>query len=94
MAEEWMSKLRFRVSIVQASVVIALLWARGADAQAVERGGLVNNIATGVHYDVANQRMAEHRLNYLQAKFNHHAASGHTAAADRDAHLMRNMRRS
>jgi hypothetical protein len=92
-----MSKLRFRVSIVQAAVAIALLWSSGAaaqvyPAQAVERGGLVNNIATGVHYDIANQRMAERRLNFLQAKLNHHAASGQSAAADRDVHMMRNMR--
>jgi hypothetical protein len=92
MAEEWMSKLRFRVSIVQTAVAIALFWSRGADAQAVEPGGLVNNFATGAYYDIANQRMAEHRLNHLQAKFNQHAASGHTGAADRDLRLMRNMR--
>jgi hypothetical protein len=92
-----MSKLQFRVLVVQAATVITLLWSRAADAQvypaqAVERGGLVNNIATGAHYDIANQRMAENRLHHLQAKFNHHAASGHSAAADRDVHMMRNMR--
>ena len=73
MAEEWMSRLRCRGSIAQAAVVVALLWSRPADAQVGvdpgpprEPGGLVNNLLTGVQYDIVNQAKAEHRLQYLQ----------------------------
>jgi hypothetical protein len=87
-----MSKLQ---GLIAVAFVVALCWSNAADAQVyqpVEPGGLVNNLATGVHYDMKNQAMAEHRLNHLQSKFAHHVASGHSAAADHDVRLMRNMR--
>jgi hypothetical protein len=84
-----MSKLHCRVSIAVAFVA-ALSWSQAADAQVyplqpLEPGGLVNNLATGVAYDSANQAMAVHRLHHLQSKLGRHVASGHVAAADHDA---------
>jgi hypothetical protein len=92
MAEECMSRLQCRGSIALAAIVVALLSSRPADAQQIgvdpgpprEPGGLVNNFLTGVQYDIVNQALAEHRLQYLQAKLRRDAERGNTAAVDRD----------
>ncbi len=94
-----MSRLQCRGSIAWAAVVVALLSSRTASAQVGvgpgpprEPGGLVNNLLTGVAYDLANQAEAEHHLPRLQAKLRRHAESGHTAAANRDARRIENHR--
>ena len=86
-----MSRLQGRGSIARAVVVVALLSSRPADAQISddpgpprEPGGLVNNLLTGVQYDIANQAMADKHLRHVQAKLRRDAERGHVAAVDRD----------
>jgi len=73
------------------AVVVALLSSRPAEAQIStdpgpprEPGGLVNNLATGVQYDLVNQALAERRLQKVQAKLRRDAELGDTAAVERD----------
>ena len=71
-----MSRFQSRGSIVRAAVVaVALLSSRPADAQVTndpgpprEPGGLVNNLLTGVEYDILNQAKAERRLQHVSGE--------------------------
>ena len=59
----------------------------------VEPGGLVNNVITGVQYDIVNQAKAERRLHHVEAKLRRHAEHGWSDAAAHDArriHYLRN----
>ena len=63
--------------------MVALLSSRPADAQVGvdpgpprEPGGLLNSLITGVQYDIVNQALAEHHLQYLQAKLRRDAERG------------------
>ena len=94
-----MSRLQCRGSIAGAAVVVALLSSRPADAQVGvdpgpprEPGGLLNNVITGVEYDIVNQALAEHRLQKLQAKLRRDAERGDTAAVDRDVRRIDNLK--
>ena len=94
-----MSRLQCRGSIALAAVVVALLSSRPADAQVSndpgpprQPGGLLNNLVTGVQYDIVNQAKAERRLQYLQAKLRRDAERGHSAAVDRDVRRIENLR--
>jgi hypothetical protein len=94
-----MSRLQCRGSIAGAAFVIALLSSRPADAQVGvdpgpprEHGGLLNNVVTGVEYDIVNQALAEHRLQKLQAKLRRDAERGDTAAVDHDARRIENVK--
>ena len=94
-----MSRLQCRGSIAQAAVVVALLWARPADAQVGvnprplrEPGSAWNNLVTGVQYDLANQAKAERRLEYLQAKFRSDSERGNPTAAGNDVRKIDNVR--
>jgi hypothetical protein len=94
-----MSRLHFRGSIAGAAVVIALFWSGPADAQVgVDPGpprepvGLLNNLITGVEYDVVNQALAEHRLQKLQAKLRRDAERGDRAAVDCDIRRIDNIK--
>ena len=93
-----MSRLSFRGSIAGAAVALALLSTRPAGAQSMndpgpprEPGGLVNSVATGRFYDVANQAKAERGVRSFRAKLDRDAARGHMAAADRDARKIENL---
>jgi hypothetical protein len=100
MAEEWMSRLQCRGSIARAAfVVVALLSSRPADAQISndpgpprEPGGLVNNLLTGVQYDIVNQAKAERHLQHVQAKLSRDAERCNSAAVDRDARRINNLK--
>jgi hypothetical protein len=78
--------------IAGAVIVVALLSSKAADAQIIHPGppgdhwSWWDTCVPGVHYDIANQAMAEHRLHHLQAKLRRDVERGDTAAADRDAH--------
>ncbi|MGP0062077.1 MAG: hypothetical protein ACLQGP_00560 [Isosphaeraceae bacterium] len=94
-----MSRLQCRGSIAGAVVVVALLWSRPADAQIGvdpgpprEPGGLLNNVLTGVQYDIVNQALAEHRLQKLQAKLRSDAERGDRAAVDCDLRRIDNLK--
>jgi hypothetical protein len=94
-----MSKLQCRGSIARAAVVVALLWSRPADAQVGfdpgpprEPGGLVNNLVTGVQYDLLNQAKAEGRLQHLQAKLRRDTERGNSAAVDHDVRRIDNLK--
>jgi hypothetical protein len=92
-----MSKLEYRGSIVLAAIVVGLLSPRGADAQVMqgpprEPGGFVNEVATGVAYDRANQKAAVHRFQYLQAKLRRDVERNNSVAASRDARQIENVR--
>jgi hypothetical protein len=94
-----MSRLQCRGSIAGAAVVVALLSSRPAHAQVGvdpgpprEHGGLLNNLITGVEYDILNQAMAEHRLQKLQAKLRHDAERGDSAAVDCDVRRIDNLK--
>ncbi len=93
-----MSTLQCRGSIALAALVVALLSANPADAQVTndpgpprEPGGLVNNLLTGVAYDVANQAAAEHRLDYVHEKLRRDAARGHADAVYHDRRTITNL---
>ncbi len=80
-----MSRHQCRGSIVGAAVLVALLSSRPADAQVGidpgpprEPGGLCNKLATGVWYDVVNQKLAVHHLEHLEAKLRSNAERGDT----------------
>ena len=95
MAEECMFRLQCRGSIAGAAVMVALLCARPANAQVGvdpgpprEPGGLCRALITGAEYDIVNLALAEHRLQYLQAKLTLDAERGDKAAVDRDVHLI------
>jgi hypothetical protein len=97
MAEEWMSRLQCRGSIARAAVVVALLSSRPADAQVIvdpsptpQPGGLLNDLVTGVQYDIVNQAKAERRLQHVQAKLRRDAERGDSAAVDRDVRRIEN----
>jgi hypothetical protein len=99
MVEGWMFRLQIRGSIALAAFVVALFSSRAADAQVTndpgpprEPGGLLNNMLTGVQYDLVNQAKAEHRLQHLQAKIRRDAERGHSAAVDRDARRIDNLK--
>jgi hypothetical protein len=99
MAEECMSRLQCRGSIAGAAVVIALLSSRAAEAQVGvdpgpprEHGGLVNDLVSGVKYDIVNKELAEHRLQKLQAKLRRDAERGDMAAVDHDARRIDNVK--
>lgn len=86
-----MSRLQCRGSIAQAALVVALLSLRPADAQVIvdpgsprEPGGLLNNLVTGVQYDIVNQAVAERRVQQLEAKLRRDTERGDRASADRD----------
>ncbi len=94
-----MSRLQCRGSIAWAAVGIVLLSSRPADAQVGidpgpprEPGGLVNDLVTGVEYDRVNQALAEHRLQYLQAKLRRDSERGNSVAVDRDARRIDNVK--
>ena len=94
-----MSKLQCRGSIARVAVVVVLLSSRPADAQVGvdpgpprEPGGLLNNLATGVQYDIVNQAKAERRLQHVQAKLRRDAERGNPAAVDRDVRRIDNLR--
>jgi hypothetical protein len=94
-----MSRRQCRVLIAGAAVVVALLSSRAANAQVGvdpgpprEPGGLLNNLITGVEYDIVNQALAEHRLQKLQAKLRHDAQRGDIAAVDRDVRRIDNVK--
>ena len=94
-----MSKLQCRGSIAPAAVVLALLWSSAADAQVGvvpgpprEPGGLLNNLVTGVQYDLVNQAKAERRLQHLQAKLRRDAEGRNSAAVDRDVRRIGNVK--
>jgi hypothetical protein len=93
-----MSRLQCRVSIAGVAVVVALLASRAADAQVGvdpgpprEPGGLLNNLITGVEYDIVNQALAEHRLQKLRAKLRRDAERGDMAAVDHDVRRIDNV---
>ncbi len=93
-----MSRIQYRGSIALGAVLVALLSTRAVDAQVSidpraprEPGGLVNNIITGVQYDIVNQRLAERRLQFLQAKLRHDAERGNAAAVERDKRRIDNV---
>ena len=88
-----MSRLQCRGSIACAAVAVALLSSRPASAQVGvdpgpprEHGGLCNAVITGAEYDIVNLKLAEHRLQKLQAKLARDAELGDTAAMDHDVH--------
>ena len=94
-----MSRLQCRGSIALATVVIALFSSMPADAQVTndpgpprEPGGLLNNLLTGVEYDLVNQAMAEKRVRHLQEKLRRDAERCNSAAVDRDARRIENLR--
>jgi hypothetical protein len=94
-----MPKLQCRGSIAQAALVVALLWSRSADAQVGvyrgdprEPGGLVNNLVTGVQYDIVNQAKAERRLQHVQAKLMRDSERGRPTAVERDARRIESLR--
>jgi hypothetical protein len=94
-----MTSILCRGSIAWAAVVVALLSSRPADAQVGfdpgpprEPGGLVNNLLTGVQYDIWNQAKAEHRLQHVQEKLRRDAERCDSAAADRDARRIENLK--
>ena len=94
-----MSRLQCRGSIAGAAVVVALLSSRPADAQVGvdpgpprEPGGLLNNLLTGVEYDIVNQALAEKHLQHLQAKFRRDAERGDRAAVDCDVRRIDNVK--
>src|SRR5271170_3846428 len=98
MAEERMSRLQYRGSIAAATIVVALLLSRPADAQVGvdpgpprEPGGLCNNLVTGTEYDIVNVALAEHRLQKLQAKLRGDAERGDMAAVECDVHRIDNV---
>ena len=87
-----MSERQCRIPIALAAVVAALLWSKPAHAQIGgpafspprEPGGLVNNLAIGVQYDIVNKEKAEQRLERLQARQRLDAERGDSAAYNRD----------
>jgi hypothetical protein len=93
-----MARLEYRSSIARAAVVVALLSSRPAAAQVInpgppqQPGGLYNDVITGVAYDRINQAMAEHRLQQLQEKQARDAQRCNSAAVDRDARRIENLR--
>ena len=95
-----MSRLQCRGSIARAAVVVvALLSSRPADAQVGtdpgpprEPGGLLNNLVTGVQYDLVNQAKAERRLQHVQAKLRRDAERCNSAAVDRDVRRIDNLK--
>ena len=94
-----MSRLQCRGSIAGAAVVVALLSSRPADAQVGvdpgpprEPGGLLNDLVTGVEYDIVNQALAEQRLQNLQAKLRRDAERGDMAAVDCDVRRIDNVK--
>jgi hypothetical protein len=94
-----MSRLQCRGSIALAAVMVALLSSRAANAQVGvdpgpprEPGGHLNNLITGVKYDLVNQAMAEHRLEKLQAKLRRDAERRDSAAVDRDVRRIDNVK--
>jgi hypothetical protein len=94
-----MSRLQCRVSIAGAAVVVALLSSRPANAQVgVDPGPpreprcLLNDLVTGVEYDILNQALAEHRLQKLQAKLRRDAERGDAAAVDCDVRRIDNVK--
>jgi hypothetical protein len=94
-----MSSLQCRGSIAGAVVLVALLSSRPAGAQVGvdpgpprEPGGLYNALVTGVYYDVANQALAEHRLQKLQAKLRSDAERGDMAAVECDVRRIDNVK--
>jgi hypothetical protein len=98
MAEACMSRLQCRGSIAGVAVVVILLWSRPADAQiGVDPGppreppGFCRDVITGAEYDIVNVAMAQHRLEYLQAKLRSDAELGDIAAADDDARRIANV---
>ena len=50
-----------------------------------EHGGLLNDLVTGVQYDIVNQAKAERHLQNVQEKLRRDAERGDSAAVDRDA---------
>ncbi|WP_435007641.1 hypothetical protein P12x_004908 [Tundrisphaera lichenicola] len=94
-----MSTLLCRGSIALAAVMIGLLCPRPAAAQLGtdpgpprEPGGLVNNVLTGVQYDIVNQAKALRRLDHFRAKLGRDAERGNSAAVERDSrriHVLR-----
>ena len=52
----------------------------------------MNNLVTGVQYDILNQAKAEHRLEHLQAKLRRDAERCNSAAVDRDARRIHNLK--
>jgi hypothetical protein len=52
----------------------------------------VNNLLTGVQYDIVNQAVAEKRLPHAQAKLRHHAEWGKSAAVHRDVRRIENLK--
>ncbi len=94
-----MSRLHCRGSIAGAAVVFALLSPRPADAQIGvdpgpprERQDHVNTVIIGAKYDIVNQALAEHKLQYLQAKLRRDAERGDTAAVEHDIHRIDNVK--
>ena len=75
-----------------AVVVVAMLSSRPANAQLLydpsptpQPGGLLNDLITGVWYDVLNQEKAERRLETVQDKLSRDAERCDSAAVERDA---------
>lgn len=87
-----MFRIQSRGSIALAAVVVALLSSKRADAQLVigpgpawQTLGANNPLFTGAKYDMVNQSLAEWHLECAQAKLSRDAGRGRTAAAQRDA---------
>jgi hypothetical protein len=91
MSEVRMSSLLCRGSIAAAAVLVALLSSKPVAAQIGvdpgpprERRTLCRDIITGAEYDVVNVAMAQHRLEYFQAKLMRDSEQGDTAAVEDD----------
>ncbi len=94
-----MSRIQCRGAIAGAAVVVALLSSSPARAQVGvdpgpprEPGGLLNDLITGVEYDVVNQALAERRLQKLEAKLRRDAERGDRAAVDCDRRRIDNVK--
>ena len=91
-----MPHLRWRVSIAL-TVLMVFLLSPGVPSASRPRSapqdeGLLNNLITGVWYDIVNQAKAERHLQMVQAKLMRDTKRGNKAAADRDAYRINNLK--
>ena len=91
-----MSRFQRRSSVAFASVVVALLSSRAADAQPYKPcepryyGGMPNIGTSGAQYERADRAKAEWHLRSLRAKVCRDAERGDRCAVDRDAQRIEN----